>query len=79
MIITKDDGEVEEAQEFNSDNWNYKNEPHNTPILSAVKRNHTLPETASDTVSSKYVYLKFILYTILKYMIRVIGAGKATI
>lgn len=33
------------------DNWNYRREPHNTPLLRDLKRNHTLPKTIKDTVN----------------------------
>lgn len=44
--------EDEEEEEVFVDKWNYKNEPHNVPILPAIKRNHTLPKSTSNTVST---------------------------
>lgn len=58
IIITATDDnydqvEIEKPKEVFVDKWTYKNhEPNNTPLLSIIKRNHTLPETANDTVST---------------------------
>lgn len=68
VIITATDDnskskDEEKSAEIFVDNWTYKNHaPHNTPLLPDVKKNHTLPETANDTVST---YLSCNLVTLI--------------
>lgn len=52
VLIQGHDGETDEYK----DNWNYKTEPHRTPLLSNVVRNHTKPAKATVSSSvSRYI------------------------